>query len=145
MKVEWLSNDKLVVYYTLIFDNILDYEVEDVKTLIKLLVIRLRKQHHLALQGYYHLDVYINKIMILEFEQIDEYEEEIDLNIVLHLNHSILASSENRFATCGKQYFYQGRYYMDILLVDLEKEIEFLDFHYKEEAEKVKKEGMVIP
>lgn len=144
MKVEWTNDDKLIIYYTLILDDILEYEIEDIKTFIKLLVIRLRKYHHLSLNGYYHLDVYINKIMILEFVQIDEYEDEIDLNIVLHLNHPIMVKYEDYFLISGKKYYYENSFYSNIDEIDITKILEFIEFIYKDDVKIVKEKGILL-
>lgn len=143
MKIE-SKDDKIIVYYTMILDDILEYDVEDIKTFIKILVLRLKKKYHLSLNGYYHLNVYINKIMILEFEQIDDYEDQIDLNIILHLNHRIMVKYQDFFLFKGKKYYYLGNYYSYIDQIDIEKNIEFIEFIYKDEVEEIKKEGKLF-
>lgn len=143
MKIESKEN-KIIVYYTMILDDISDYEVEDIKTFIKILVFRLKKKNHLPLNGYYHLDVYINKIMILEFEQIDEYEDQIDLNIILHLNHEIMVKYQDFFLVKGRKYYFLENYYSNIENIDIEKNIEFVEFIYNDDVDEIKREGKLF-
>lgn len=143
MKIKW-EEDKLIIYYSMILDDILNYEIEDIKLFVKSLIVRLKNKYHLAIQGYYHLDIYINKIMILEFVQIDEYEEEVDLNITLHLNHEILVKHENINLVSGKSYYYKKKIYTKIEDIDINKEIEFIEFIYGKDTEKIKKDGILL-
>jgi len=140
----FFKDDKLVVFYTHILDDILDYEIEDIKTFLRLLVVRLKKRHHLPLSGYYHLDVYINQIMILEFDQIDDYEDEIDLNIILHLNHPMMVKFEDFFMFPEKKYYYENHFYKAIEEIDIKKNLEFVEFIYKDEVDEVKRRGKLI-
>lgn len=128
----------------MILDDILNYEIEDIKLFIKTLVVRLKSKYKIPLQGYYHLNIYINKIMILEFIQIDEYDEEVDLNITLHLNHEILVKYENPNLIKGKSYYYRKNFYTKIEDIDIKKMIEFIEFIYGKEPEKIKKEGLLL-
>lgn len=128
----------------MILDDILTYEIEDIKLFVKTLVIRLKNKYKIPLQGYYHLDIYINKIMILEFNQIDEYKDEVDLNITLHLNHDILVKHENLNLIKGKSFYYKNKIYTKVEDIDIKKEIEFIEFIYGKDVEKIKKEGALV-
>ena len=137
LKIEIIDEDNLTIYYSLILDDILEYSVENLKTFIQLLVVRLRKKFHLDLKGYYHLDVYIRKIVILEFHRIDDYEDEIDLNIKIHTNTPVLVEFEDYFLINEKdqeKYSYQGKYYIPIDKIDYKKYIEFIKIIYNDEA-----------
>ena len=144
MKFEIIDDCKIVVYYSLILDDLNTYDTNDIKTFIKYLVVKLRNTYNLDLHGYYHLDVYINKIIILEFVLIDEYEDEIDLNIKIHFNSDIMVKFDDYFLIDCKKYFYNDNYYASISDIDLTKCIEFVDFIYKDEAKKVKNNGILI-
>lgn len=144
MKVEVLDDDRIIVYYSMIIDDIDNYSTLDIKTFIKCLILRLRKKYHFNLHGYYYLDVYINKIMILDFQMIDEYDDEIDLNIRIHLNSDIMVKFDDYFLIDGDKYYYLNSYYMDISLVDVSKYIEFIDFIFLDDVRKVKNEGIKI-
>ncbi len=137
MKIEIIDKEHFVIYYSLILDDILEYEVEDIKIFIKMLVLRLRKKYHIALKGYYHLDVYIKKMIILEFTQIDEYEEEVDLNIMIHMTTPILVGFSDYFLIPGKKYFFEGQYYVPIEEINYEKYVEFVHLVYNKEAKKI--------
>ena len=130
-----IDDEHLVIYYTTILDDIKEYDIEDLKTFIKFLVLRLRKKYHLDLKGYYHLDVHIKKILILEFQKIDDYENEIDLNIVIHPSTPILLEFDDYFLIPGKKYSYQGKYYIPMEDIEFEKYIEFTNIVYGKEAE----------
>ncbi len=144
LKIEMIKEDKLVVYYTLIMDDILEYDMEDIKVFIQMLVLKIRKNYHLDLKGYYHLEVYIKKILILEFNQIDEYEDEVDLNITVHLNTPVLVGFDDYFLIPSKKYYYQGKYYVSIDEIEYEKYVEFLEVVYNDEAKEVMQKGVLI-
>jgi len=128
----------------MILDDILNYEIEDIKLFVKTLVVRLKNKYKIPLQGYYHLNIYINKIMILEFIEIDEYEDEVDLNITLHLNHDILIKHKNPNLIKGKSYYYKNSFYTKIGNINIKENIEFIEFIYGRETEKIKKEGLLL-
>lgn len=144
LKIEVIDENSLVIYYSLIFDNILEYKTEDIKSFIQMLVIRLRKNYHLDLKGYYHLNVYINKIAILEFERIDDYEDEIDLNIIIHTNTPVLVELEDYFLFPGRKYYYQEKYYLPIEQIQYEKYIEFIKFIYGKKAKNILNCGNLV-
>lgn len=144
MRFDEISNDRIVMYYSMFLDNIDEYSTDEVKTFIKCLIVELRKIYNLSLHGYYHLDVYINKIMILEFNLIDEYDDEIDLNIKIHLKSPIMVKFNDYFLTDGDKYYYNNDYYQDISNLDVNKIIEFCDFFYKDEVNKIKNKGILI-
>lgn len=141
LKIEVIDDERFTVYYTLIMDDILEYDIEDINVFIQMLVLKIRKNYHLDLNGYYHLDVYIKKILILEFEQIDEYEDEVDLNITVHLNTPILVGFDDYFLIPEKKYYYQEKYYVPIEKIEYEKYVEFLEIVYNEEAREIMLKG----
>ena len=144
MKFEIIDDNKTIVYYTLILDDLNKYTTNDIKTFIKCLVVKLRNKYNLDLHGYYHLDVYTNKIMILEFNLIDEYDDEIDLNIKIHPNSEIMVKFDDYFLVNCKKYFYNEKYYASISDIDLIKCIEFVDFIYNEDVKLVKNNGLLL-
>lgn len=137
MRVEQIDENHLTIYYSLILDDILEYDIEDLKTFIKVLVISLRKKYHLDLKGYYHLDVHIKKILILEFEKIDDYEDEIDLNIIIHLTTPILIKFKDYFLIPGRKCCYKNYYYLPIENIEYEKYIEHIEFIYGDAAKMI--------
>lgn len=144
MRIDQIDENHLTIYYSIVLDDILEYDIEDIKTFIEILVVNLRKKYHLKLQGYYHLEVHIQKILILEFERIDEYEDEIDLNINIHMKTPILIKFKDYFLIPGKKYFYKGFYYLPIENIEYEKYIEFIEFIYGDEAKSVYEKGIKL-
>lgn len=144
MKIELIDDDRFVVYYSIILDDILEYDVDDIKLFIKLLVVRLQNKYNLDIKGYYHLDVYVNKILILEFYKIDEYSDKVDLNIVIHLDSNIMIKFDDYFLIEGKKYKYKDKYYMKIEDIDFAKYIEFIEFVYEKEAEIILENSKVV-
>lgn len=144
MRIEENDENHLTIYYSLILDDILEYDIEDLKIFIKMLVVTLRKKYHINLKGYYNLHVHIKKILILEFEKIDDYEDEIDLNITIHTKTPIFIKFEDYFLIPGNKYYYLNYFYMPIEQVEYEKYIEFIDFIYGNEAEKVQVQGLKL-
>ena len=134
MKIEVIDDDRFIIYYSLILDNILEYDIEDIKLFIKLLVVRLQNKYNLDIKGYYHLDVYVNKILILEFYKIDEYCDKVDLNIIIHLDSTILVKFDDYFLINSKKYLYKNKYYMKIEDIDFQKYIELIEFIYERQA-----------
>jgi len=45
MKIEMIDDDRFVVYYSFILDDILEYDIEDIKVFIQLLVVRLKNKY----------------------------------------------------------------------------------------------------
>lgn len=144
MKIEILDDDRFVIYYSLILDDILEYDVEDIKLFIKLLVIRLQNKYNMDIRGYYHLDVYVNKILILEFCKIDEYSQKVDLNIVIHLDSTILVKMDDYFLSNKKKYLHKGKYFMKISDIDFAKYIEFIEFVYGNDAKNILENSKII-
>lgn len=144
MNLEVLDDDRFIVYYSLILDDILEYEIEDIKLFIKLIVIRLQNKYNVNIKGYYHLDVYVNKILILEFYKIDEYSERVDLDIVIHLNSTILVKFDDYFLTNNRKYLYKNKYYLKIEDIDFVKYIEFVEFVYEKQAKHILDNAMIV-
>lgn len=144
MKIEEIDDDRFVIYYSLILDDILEYDVEDIKLFIKILVVRLQNKYNLDIKGYYHLDVYVNKILILEFYKIDEYCDKVDLNIIIHLDSTILVKFDDYFLNENKKYLYKDKYYMKIEDIDFNKYIEFIEFIYEKQAKYILDNAIVV-
>ncbi len=144
MKIDWMDEEHFTIYYFLVFDDILEYDIQDLKTFLQVLVLRLRKKYHLKVEGYYHLDVYIKKILILEFEKIDDYEDEVDLNIVIHKKTPVLVKFSDFFLVPGHKYFYDHQFYLPIEEVSYEKYVEFFEVIYGKEANRVLTEGILM-
>jgi len=144
MKIEMIDDDRFVVYYSFILDDILEYDIEDIKVFIQLLVVRLKNKYNLDIEGYYHLDVYVNKILILEFYKIDEYSKKVDLNIVIHLDSTILVEFDDYFINSKKKYFYKDKYYLKIEDIDFLKYIEFIRFVYDKEATNILNNAKIV-
>lgn len=144
MKIEVIDDDRFIIYYSLILDDILEYDIEDIKLFIKLLVVRLDSKYNLDIKGYYNLDVYVNKILILEFYKIDEYCDKVDLNIIIHLNSTILVKFDDYFLNENKKYLYKDKYYMKIEDIDFNKYIEFIEFIYEKEAKYILDNSIIV-
>lgn len=137
MKIEYIDIDKFVIYYSNIQDDILEYDVEDIKMFIKALVVKIKSGYNMNINGYYKLDVYVNKILILEFLKMDEYNKRIDLDIYVHLEDDILISFQDYFLIDKRKYLYQDKYYLRIEDVDYLKYIEFIEFTYGDRAKDI--------
>lgn len=144
MKIEVIDDDRFIIYYSLILDDILEYDIEDIKLFIKLLVVRLDSKFNLDIKGYYNLDVYVNKILILEFYKIDEYCDKVDLNIIIHLNSTILVKFDDYFLNENKKYLYKDKYYMKIEDIDFNKYIEFIEFIYEKKAKYILDNSIIV-
>lgn len=144
LKIEMINSTDFIVYYFLVLDDILEYEIEEVKTFIKVIVAKLVKNYQITLKGYYHLDVYVNKILILEFKNIDDYEEEVDLNIKIHLKTPILVEFEDYFLLPGKKYYQNQKYYQKIEEIEYPKYVEFTKIVYNNQAKEIMNKGITL-
>ncbi len=143
LKVEFLDPDTLIVQMTSSVDI---GNRSNLGLILKQIGIYLNRKYHYLLDGIYDVECYqCGKYFIFEIEWIGDYKT-IDFNITFHPNSRMLLEFIDDAYFKGKKYYYQGKYYMELSrVIEAIDCFEFGNVIYKEEAEEVLKNGIIVP
>ena len=95
MNISKFGNDYLIKLYKEEIKNIDIYDIDDIYTLIKLIIKKIIKNNNIS--GNYQINIYTNDIyvMIIEFNKIKE-NSYIDLKINITIDSIFLYKTNNK-------------------------------------------------
>ena len=112
MNISKLGNDYLIKIYKEEIKDINIYNIDDIYTLIKLIIKKIIKNNNIS--GNYQINIYTNDIygMIIEFNKIKE-NNYIDLKINITIDSIFLyKTNSNYLNTNNTIYYYKNNYYI---------------------------------
>lgn len=112
MNISKLGNDYLIKIYKEEIKDINIYNIDDIYTLIKLIIKKIIKNNNIS--GNYQINIYTNNIygMIIEFNKIKE-NNYIDLKINITIDSIFLyKTNSNYLNTNNTIYYYKNNYYI---------------------------------
>ena len=112
MNISKLGNDYLIKIYKEEIKDINIYDIDDIYTLIKLIIKKIIKNNNIS--GNYQINIYTNDIygMIIEFNKIKE-NNYIDLKINITIDSIFLyKTNSNYLNTNNTIYYYKNNYYI---------------------------------
>ena len=112
MNISKFGNDYLIKIYKEEIKDIDIYDIDDIYTLIKLIIKKIIKNNNIS--GNYQINIYTNDIygMIIEFNKIKE-NSYIDLKINITIDSIFLyKTNSNYLNTNNTIYYYKNNYYI---------------------------------
>lgn len=112
MNISKFGNDYLIKLYKEEIKNIDIYDIDDIYTLIKLIIKKIIKNNNIS--GNYQINIYTNDIygMIIEFNKIKE-NSYIDLKINITIDSIFLYKTNNNYLNTNNTiYYYKNNYYI---------------------------------
>lgn len=112
MNISKFGNDYLIKLYKEEIKNIDIYDIDDIYTLIKLIIKKIIKNNNIS--GNYQINIYTNDIygMIIEFNKIKE-NSYIDLKINITIDSIFLYKTNNNYLDNNNTiYYYKNNYYI---------------------------------
>ena len=112
MNISKFGNDYLIKLYKEEIKNIDIYDIDDIYTLIKLIIKKIIKNNNIS--GNYQINIYTNDIygMIIEFNKIKE-NSYIDLKINITIDSIFLYKTNNNYLNTNNTiYYYKNSYYI---------------------------------
>lgn len=112
MNISKFGNDYLIKVYKEEIKNIDIYDIDDIYTLIKLIIKKIIKNNNIS--GNYQINIYTNDIygMIIEFNKIKE-NSYIDLKINITIDSIFLYKTNNNYLNTNNTiYYYKNNYYI---------------------------------
>ena len=112
MNISKFGNDYLIKLYKEEIKDIDIYDIDDIYTLIKLIIKKIIKNNNIS--GNYQINIYTNDIygMIIEFNKIKE-NSYIDLKINITIDSIFLYKTNNNYLNTNNTiYYYKNNYYI---------------------------------
>ena len=112
MNISKFGNDYLIKLYKEEIKDIDIYDIDDIYTLIKLIIKKIIKNNNIS--GNYQINIYTNNIygMIIEFNKIKE-NSYIDLKINITIDSIFLYKTNNNYLNNNNTiYYYKNNYYI---------------------------------
>ena len=112
MNISKFGNDYLIKIYKEEIKDIDIYDIDDIYTLIKLIIKKIIKNNNIT--GNYQINIYTNDIygMIIEFNKIKE-NSYIDLKINITIDSIFLYKTNNNYLDNNSTiYYYKNNYYI---------------------------------
>ena len=112
MNISKFGNDYLIKLYKEEIKDIDIYDIDDIYTLIKLIIKKIIKNNNIS--GNYQINIYTNDIygMIIEFNKIKE-NSYIDLKINITIDSIFLYKTNNNYLNTNNTiYYYKNSYYI---------------------------------
>ena len=112
MNISKLGNDYLIKIYKEEIKDIDIYDIDDIYTLIKLIIKKIIKNNNIS--GNYQINIYTNDIygMIIEFNKRKE-NSYIDLKINITIDSIFLYKTNNNYLDNNSTiYYYKNNYYI---------------------------------
>ena len=112
MNISKFGNDYLIKIYKEEIKDINIYDIDDIYTLIKLIIKKIIKNNNIS--GNYQINIYTNDIygMIIEFNKIKE-NSYIDLKINITIDSIFLYKTNNNYLDNNSTiYYYKNNYYI---------------------------------
>ena len=112
MNISKFGNDYLIKLYKEEIKDIDIYDIDDIYTLIKLIIKKIIKNNNIS--GNYQINIYTNDIygMIIEFNKIKE-NSYIDLKINITIDSIFLYKTNNNYLNNNNTiYYYKNNYYI---------------------------------
>ena len=112
MNISKFGNDYLIKIYKEEIKDIDIYDIDDIYTLIKLIIKKIIKNNNIS--GNYQINIYTNDIygMIIEFNKIKE-NSYIDLKINITIDSIFLYKTNNNYLDNNSTiYYYKNNYYI---------------------------------
>ena len=112
MNISKFGNDYLIKIYKEEIKDIDIYDINDIYTLIKLIIKKIIKNNNIS--GNYQINIYTNDIygMIIEFNKIKE-NSYIDLKINITIDSIFLYKTNNNYLNNNNTiYYYKNNYYI---------------------------------
>ena len=112
MNISKFGNDYLIKIYKEEIKDIDIYDIDDIYTLIKLIIKKIIKNNNIS--GNYQINIYTNDIygMIIEFNKIKE-NSYIDLKINITIDSIFLYKTNNNYLNTNNTiYYYKNNYYI---------------------------------
>ena len=112
MNISKFGNDYLIKIYKEEIKDIDIYDIDDIYTLIKLIIKKIIKNNNIS--GNYQINIYTNNIygMIIEFNKIKE-NSYIDLKINITIDSIFLYKTNNNYLNNNNTiYYYKNNYYI---------------------------------
>lgn len=112
MNISKFGNDYLIKIYKEEIKDIDIYDIDDIYTLIKLIIKKIIKNNNIS--GNYQINIYTNHIygMIIEFNKIKE-NSYIDLKINITIDSIFLYKTNNSYLNNNNIiYYYKNNYYI---------------------------------
>ena len=112
MNISKFGNDYLIKLYKEEIKDIDIYDIDDIYTLIKLIIKKIIKNNNIS--GNYQINIYTNDIygMIIEFNKIKE-NSYIDLKINITIDSIFLYKTNNNYLNNNNNiYYYKNNYYI---------------------------------
>ena len=112
MNISKFGNDYLIKIYKEEIKDIDIYDINDIYTLIKLIIKKIIKNNNIS--GNYQINIYTNNIygMIIEFNKIKE-NSYIDLKINITIDSIFLYKTNNNYLNNNNTiYYYKNNYYI---------------------------------
>lgn len=126
--------------YTLFLSNEyigdLDYNSkEDLGVFLKDLILLLKDDYDLVLNGFYEVNIYINNKlgMFIEINNIDDYDTcdlDVDLKIVVHFDSKFYFKTDNFdiVTNYSDVKFLDNNYYLNLDYIDIDEVIKIIEF-----------------
>lgn len=112
MNISKFGSDYLIKIYKEEIKDIDIYDIDDIYTLIKLIIKKIIKNNNIS--GNYQINIYTNDIygMIIEFNKIKE-NSYIDLKINITIDSIFLYKTNNNYLDNNNTiYYYKNNYYI---------------------------------
>ena len=112
MNISKFGNDYLIKIYKEEIKDIDIYDIDDIYTLIKLIIKKIIKNNNIS--GNYQINIYTNDLygMIVEFNKIKE-NSYIDLKVNITIDSIFLYKTNNNYLNTNNTiYYYKNNYYI---------------------------------
>lgn len=142
MKVDFIDDDHLVVYY--FYDEKLRTE-EEMRIFFKVLDKMLIKKYDYEFRGTYDVNVYCKEnLLVLDFKNVDDFGRK-DFDITMFLNSVLLFEFEDFDFYSGNKVYYNDRYYIELDdVIDDIRLFEFGNIIYGDKVDEVLDNGKLI-
>ncbi len=158
MKLEFYEESNMILFLNNLYLSEIDFKDKDaLETYFKSLFLKLHEFYEIEVNGYYHIDIYMDPfygaIIELEKEELDylDYDDDqVDMRICLHKTTILYELKE--YMELDKSIYdiiwYHKKWYVKlkekISSIHLGKLLEYSKMHYHEETERILKNGTLI-
>lgn len=159
MKIELVSDNKIVLFLNKLI--LKDFNVDNPRyweKYIRKLIINLKDNYDIKLNGEYNAKVYINDMygIIIELIKLDDYfsflDDIVDMRVLFNLDSNFLYEVDDYFyidylGDNIEKYYYNNKYYYKIKNIDNKDLIRLSDFSkiiYGNQVEEVLKNAIKI-
>lgn len=142
MKIDFIDDEKLVIYYH--YEGKIETE-EEVKCFFELFDRVLKRKYDYEFHGFYNVDIYCeDNLLVLIFDHVDDFSRK-DFDVTMFLNSVLLYEFEDVEFYHGSKIFYKNKYYIELdQVINDVRLFEFGNIIYGDEVEEILNNGKLI-